>query len=396
MNRFVISHSVLMVFSLMFTVPGYAYDLSDNVQIHGFFTQNALYSSDNQIYGNSKHRISYKLTEAGLNLRYQPLEWLSVSSQGLYRQAGELDSGSVNLDYGLVDLALLQNSLGGFGIRLGRIKNPLGLYNETRDVAFTTPTIILPQGIYYDRSRSLFLSSDGGQFYCNYRMGTGNLSAKLNFGKIRNDNDEIRDAVLPLGAKGDMDTDTDFTGQIIYEINSGEYLAAISYADVKLSYDPGSGDYYANGTARFYPMIFSAQYNGERVSLTGEYLYQRNKFVNFGPLSPDASDPSESWYIQIAYRFNRHWQILGRYCEHYLNKYDRNGHNFTLAGLPEHMGFTKDLTLSLRWDINPWMMVRGEYHRINGTSGITMADNPDRATTGQHYDLCALQLAFKF
>ena len=396
MNKIAINRAILVFFFLMFTAAGNAYEVSDRFQIHGFFTQNAFQTSANQVYGKSEHKISSKLTEAGLNLAYQPLERLSFSCQGLFRQAGALDRGSLNLDYGLADIALHQDRWGRFGIRLGRIKNPLGIYNETRDVAFTTPTIILPQGIYYDRSRSLFLSSDGGQFYLNYQMGPGNLSAKLNYGKTRNDNDEIRDAVLTLGARGDMDTEVSFSGQLNYEINSGKYIAAISYADVKLSYDPGPMDNYSNGTAHFYPMIFSIQYNGDRVSLAGEYLYQRNEFLDFGPFSPDSSDPSESWYIQAAYRFNDHWQVLGRYGEHYLNRNDRKGNAFTQAGLPEHMGFTKDYTFTLRWDINSWMMVRGEYHRINGTSWLTSADNPDKSITRQHYNLYALQLAFKF
>ena len=396
MNKITMNTSVLIFIFFMFAAAGNAYDISDQIQIHGFLTQNAIHTSANQVYGDSEDKISYKLTEAGLNLGYQPFERLSFSTQTLFRQSGELDKGSLTLDYGLADLMLHQNTWGGFGVRLGRIKNPLGLYNETRDVAFTTPTIILPQGIYYDRSRSLFLSSDGGQFYFNYHMGTGSLSGKLNYGKIRNDNDEIRNAVLPLGAKGEMETEADFAGQIIYEIDSGKYIAAMSYADVKLSYDPGPMDFYTNGTVRFCPTIFSAQYNGERISLTGEYLFQHNEFKNLGPFNPDASSPSESWYLQAAYRFNYNWQILGRYSEHYINKDNKNGESFTLLGLPKHMGFTKDLTFTLRWDINTWMMIRGEYHHINGTSWLTSVDNPDRSLTEQHHNLYALQLAFKF
>ncbi len=396
MNKNAIPRTALIFILLVFTPGVNAYDLSDKVQVHGFLTQNAIHTTANQAYGKSEHRVSYRLTEAGLNLGYQPLERLNFSAQGLFRQAGELDSGSLTLDYGLADLSLYQHPRGSLGVRLGRIKNPLGLYNETRDVAFTTPTIILPHGIYFDRSRSLFLSSDGGQFYFNQNLGMGWLSGKLNYGKIRNDNDEIRDAVIPLGATGEMCTAADFAGQLSYGINSGEYVAAISYADVTLSYDPGPMDNYTNGTVHFYPMVFSAQYNGEQISLTGEYLYQKNEFLDLGPYSPDGKSASESWYFQAAYRFNYNWQILGRYGEHYLDRNSRNGDSFKLMGLPPHMGFTRDLTLALRWDIKPWMMIRGEYHIINGTSWLTTADNPDRSLTGQHHDLYALQLAFKF
>ena len=396
MNKYSFTRLALILVILISAPWANAYNLSDKAQIHGFFTQNAIHTTANQAYGNSEDSVSYKLTEAGLNLGYQPMERISFAAQGLFRQAGELDSGSLSLDYGLINLALFQNPLGSLGVRLGRVKNPLGLYNETRDVAFTTPTIILPPGIYFDRSRSLFLSSDGGQFYMDFQLGTGRLSGKLNYGEIRNDNDEMRDAVLPLNATGDLSTQADFAGQLTYDINSGKYVAAISYADVTLDYDQGSMDRYTNGTIHFYPMVLSAQYNGDRISLTGEYLYQKNEFSNLGPLSPDGKSVSESWYVQTAYRFNYNWQLLGRYGEHYLDQDDRSGSFFKQIGLPTHMGFTKDVTLSLRWDIKPWMMMRGEYHWINGTSWLTTADNPDRSITEKHHDLFALQVAFKF
>jgi hypothetical protein len=46
-------------------------------------------------------------------------------------------------------------------MRVGRIKTAYGLYNTTRDVPFTRPSIVLPQSIYFERTRNLTVSADG-------------------------------------------------------------------------------------------------------------------------------------------------------------------------------------------------------------------------------------------
>ena len=56
------------------------------------------------------------------------------------------------------------------------MKTPLGLYNDTRDVAFTRPSILLPQSIYFDRTRKLALAADGVHLYGEYRSDLGDIS----------------------------------------------------------------------------------------------------------------------------------------------------------------------------------------------------------------------------
>lgn len=374
-----------------------ALNLSDNIQLHGFLTQGAFYTSDNNYNGQSDDSISFDQTEIGLNLHWQASDKIDFAGQALFRRAGEVDNGSIRLDYGLVNFNLFNNQNSHFGLRLGRIKNPLGLYNETRDMAFTTPSILLPQSIYIDRSRSLLLSSDGAQFYADKQVGMGWLSVKLNYGLMQNDNDEILKQIFGPMAQGKLEAgNAEFAGQIRYNIDSDKYVFAISYADVTLNYQPQAYDLIADGSARFSPFIFSTQYNGEKISLTAEYYYSKNKFKDFGSFVPDYSPISTNWYIQGAYRLAYNWQASLRYDVNYLNKDDKTGANYQQVGLPNHMGFTKDWMLALRWDINPSMMLRAEYHYLNGTSWITSADNPDRSVTQQYWDMVAVQFSYRF
>ncbi len=396
----------LFLISLFLSHSVMAYELAENLQVHGFFTQNAVSTSDNNMFGNSDNSVSTDFTEAGLNFFYTPLEKISFSFQALYRNAGKVDNDTVDIDYAFADLKLKNYESGRYGLRLGRVKNPIGLYNETRDVAFTTPSIILPQGIYFDRSRSLLLSSDGGQFYWEQFLDNSSLSFKMNYGKPRNDNDELLNAiipyptpVIPVAPQGELETSGSkpaLLTQISYESNGGEFIYALSYADVELQYNPKANDLFKDGTTKFNMYVLSTQYNGEKFSLTGEYKYQQNDFKDFGIYYPDVDQVSESWYVQAAYRIKHNWQVYSRYDETYSDKDDKNGSRAKLSGNPNYQAFAKSAMLGIRWDINSSMMLRAEYHNINGTSWLTTADNPDLSKTRQYWDLFALQLSLRF
>ncbi len=67
-----------------------------------------------------------------------------------------------------------------------------------------------------------------------------------------------------------------------------------------------------------------------------------------------------------------------------------------LPGRPDHSRFAKDLTVGLRWNITPSIMLRAEYHRVNGTGWLSTLDNPNPAFTDQHWNLFAAQASYRF
>lgn len=87
------------------------------------------------------------------------------------RSAGKNDHDGVRVDYLHADLGIGHWFGGDADVMLGRIKIPLGLYNETRDVAGTRPSIILPQSVYYENSRTFLINSDGAAV--NWRAQVG-------------------------------------------------------------------------------------------------------------------------------------------------------------------------------------------------------------------------------
>jgi len=371
-----------------------AIEIPDEVQFHGFLAQGFFHTSDNNLYGHSDDSVSAGLTEVGLNASYQPFAKLRFSTQGLYRRAGDLDHGSMRLDFGVADWTMLNSDTGRLGIRMGRVKQPYGLYNETRDVSFTRPSILLPEGIYFDQARSLFLSADGGSFYADQRVPYGDLHFKFNYGMTLGDNKDLGSALLTTAAQGQLKARPSLSTQLSYEINEGEYIFAVSYADLLLDYRPISGDIFSAGKIHLQPLLFSAQYNGEKWTLAAEYEYQWLDLTAFGDFLPKTTILSHSWYVQASYQLLSKLQATVRYddLEMHYGQVEQSIYMIPSRPLP----YARDWMMGLRYDITTSWMIRAEYHHVNGIAWLPIPGNTDQSTIATNWDIYGLQLSFRF
>ncbi len=369
----------------------------DDVQFHGFLSQGLISSSGNNVYGHSKNSVS-ALTEVGLNASYQYSSQISFAIQGLYRRAGSTTgkNGIGVLDYAFMDYRFFNDNQWQVGIRGGRIKNPWGLYNETRDVSFTRPTMFMPLP-YYERSRGLVLAMNGGQVYVNQFTSWGDLYFKFNLGVTESDQELLIAVTSNPAISGKLNTSgVNFLTQLRYEILEGQYVFAVSYAQMDFEYK-GLSPIYNNLQVPIRPLMLSMQYNGERFSLAAEYNLQWNHF--YGALVPEIKNVSEGWYIQGGYKILDNLEATIRYDQTARDKDDPLGKKISaLSGglMPAYYLFTHDTTISLRWDVTPEWMLRAEYHRVHGASNISMIDNPDIGDIAEHWNIYALQVAFRF
>ncbi len=375
-----------------------AFDLLDgSVQVHGFASLTLVNTSDNNFFGQSDDRISKDYSEIGLNASWRLLPDLQVSAQVLSHRAGGTDDGGPRLDYGLLDWTALSSENGRGGIRLGRVKAAYGLYNKTRDVPFTRPSIVLPQSIYFERTRNLTVSADGADVYVERFGESGNLSASFIYGQPQADTEAAEVALVGLNRPGHVDSKpaTDF--QILYDGFGGQYRLALTVARLNLRYKPGIGDVLQDGKFKLTPVILSAQYNAENWSLTSEYAFRRTSVSDFGPFFYNSKADGRSYYLQATYRFVPQWEALLRYDAYYADIDDRNGKNFSAAtGLPGFSRFAKDWTVGLRFDVTPQVMLRLEAHRVNGTGFLAAQDNPEARALRQYWDNVMLQASFRF
>lgn len=375
--------------------------LPHNLQIHGFASQTWLMSSDNNVFGKSSSDSgSFDFRELGLNASMRPFTRLQFSAQMLSRTAGEGSPGNVRLDYGFIDYTYFSGETSQLGIRLGRMKNPLGLYNDTRDVAFTRPSILLPQSIYFDRTRKLALAADGVQLYGEHRSDLGNISFQAGAVRPLVQGEETEAAIFGGQVPGRLTPDMLYIGRVMYELDEGRLRFAVSGAQLNIGYDPATVDRLHEGSVRFTPLIFSAQYNAERWSITAEYASRRLEYKDFG-ISPLALDfYGESYYFQGAYRLTPAWEAFVRYDVLHTDRDDRDGSKWAASassrGRPAHTRFAKDITVGLRWNITPQFMLRAEYHNVNGTGWLSTLDNTSPSGLVQHWHLFSVLGSYRF
>jgi len=382
--------SVCFLFLESIGAPLYGFTWPETLQIHGFTSQGFILTSDNRFYGDSEEG-SFDFTELGLNASIRPVSDLQLSVQVLSRRAGEGGNGDLQLDYGFLDYNLISSTSKDFGFRLGRVKNPLGFYNDTRDVAFTRPSIFLPQSIYFDRTRNLALSSDGIHFYSDHRTQYGNFFYELGMGYPDVDDSQTRLEII--GPRpGNLNERLSYVSRLLFEPNAGKIRLAVSGAIVNVRFEPVS-PIQDTGTIRFTPLIFSAQYNSEFWSLTSEYALRYSKYRKVGTI-PDFNRTGESYYLQGAYRFHKKFEALLRYDVLYQDRDDRKGKNASTG--PDHSLFAKDWTAGLRWDITKSWMSRIEYHYIDGTAWLPLSDNPLGSKTDRYWQLFTVLVSYRF
>lgn len=371
----------------------------EGLQIHGFASQAAVRTSNNRFFGNSPE-TSLDFTEIGVNASLPLNPQVLLAGQWLARRAGEMYNGTPALDYALADVTLASSTEQRWGVRLGRIKNPLGIYNETRDVPFTHPGIFLPQVIYYDKVRNLMLSTDGLMFYGESYLGKrGTLSLTVGGGQSVID-ENVEWAYLGNDFGGDLDPDG-YAGlfRLWYSTPDERLQLGLSGAALSLKFDPDQHSLLSTGTTELFFWIASFQYDAEDWTLTAEYAGEPIEWRDYGPFSPDREVTAESYYLQGTYRLRPNLGLLLRYEEGYANRNDRDGVQFSAltGGLtPPFANFSKIWTAGLRWDIDRHWMVRAEYQRHHGTFVLSSRENPDPGQWREDWNLFAVQAVFRF
>jgi hypothetical protein len=392
--------STLALLAAVVSTPAAALNFRDGtVQIHGFASQALVRTSANRWFGDSPD-TSFDFTEIGINASYQSTPNLLFSGQVLVRRAGDMYDGTPTLDYGLVDFTLASDTEKRLGVRLGRIKNPFGLYNETRDVPFTRPGIFLPQVIYYDKVRNSLLSYDGIMLYGERYSDVGNLSLNLGAGQsIVDDNFEW--AYFGADYDGELRADGVNWGIGSLWFNSPSDALKLGFSAIltDMEYDAGPYSPLESGSINVFDWVASFQYNAADWTISSEYSQAPTRWADFGPYFPFEKQVLEGYYLQGAYRILPNLEIMARYEEGYGDRNDRSGRTLSdLTGgfTPAFDFHTKVWTLGLRWDINPYIMFRLEAQRQDGTYALSIRENPDPTALVREWDVFAASISVRF
>jgi hypothetical protein len=352
---------------------------------HGFASLGYIDTTGNNFYGDTRHGGEVDYYEAGVNGFAQLLPNLSISGQILSRKAGATDDGKLRIDYAFLDYRVANQETSSFGARAGRVRNPLGFYNETRDVIFTRPSILLPQSAYFEGTgvRELLFASDGIQLYADRDRESSHTAFKLNIAtdeKVSRQTQENLPSGIPGFNIATLKVKHPIFAQLLHEMDGGRERLAVSYGNADLA-----GSIEGFGTSepidsRIQLYILSGQYNAENWTLTSEYTLTASNTQAFGSTSHERSD---GLYLQYQYRFTPEWTGLLRQDVFYPDRNDRSS------------AASRDSTVGISWAPRPAWLVSTEYHQISGTGGIPFADNAGMQLT-PHTHLLAVMLGYRF
>ena len=384
-------------FAMTLSYPAAGVTLSEGLQLHGFASQAVVYTTDNNFFGETDDAGSLDFSELGLNASYAPVPNLLVVGQVISRHAGATDDGEAALDYGFIDSRFAASDKGYWGGRFGRIKVPLGLFNDIRGVPLARPGILLPQSIYFERTRNLAASADGVVLYGEQAWPWA--TALLEFGIAEPIIDAINTEPALLGADrpGNLQDRISFQGRLMLKSYDERIRLAVSSVQANIDYQPGTADPLVAGKIRFTPWIFSLQYDAARWGFTGEYARRRFSYSDFGPALPNREVVGKSRYVQFDYRPAPPWQFFTRYDVLNTDEDDEDGENYAAgSGLPAHTRYAKDFTLGVRWDPYPYLFLRAEWHKVNGTAWLPIIENPDLFARTKDWQLVTMLVSFHF
>ena len=367
-------------------------------QVHGYAAQGYVLSDDHDFFGDSTDG-SFDYYEAGINASVQLRPDLSIAVQGAVRDAGISDDGSGRLDYALVDYRLLSEGTTQAGVRAGKVKNALGFYNETRDVVFTRPSILLPS-VYSDNQnqRSLIFTSPGAQAYGSTVSGrhewsfTGTLNAEHDVRK----NDER--LLVTLSVPFDLRIGDSWNAQVMDSIDGGKWQFAYSHfsGQFRLTTAP---EISLRGKFDVDLDVFSARYNAERFSVTAEYVLvgNDNRLTLGGAPLLRQLVKADSGYLQGEYRITRHWNVMARVDGFFHDRHDRDGREFAAAnpGQDRRSQFSQDFTVGINWRPDEHWGVWAEHHWIYGTATLQALENPP-PVRDHSWSMLMLMAGYKF
>ena len=351
-------------------------------QFHGFIMQSYVKSNTNNFFGNSSDSGSFGFTEIGVTGSLKIASKLQLAVQFLSRRAGELDDGSVKLDFALADYRLIDRSSYGLGLRAGRVKNPIGFYNETRDVSFTRSSVVLPQSIYFERTRDVMISSDSVHVYGHRQFNLGILKSQMGIGLPRVEGENAEYALLGRLRPGEFSANPSFVGRVQFLSNDSRLTTAISHVNLSMDYDSIAQEgIRGDSSVRFKLNILSLSYNLSQWSFTGEYAQRRISANNLDAYIPPVANNQvgESYYFQTVYRLNHKWNLIGRYDVLFSDRSDRDGsiyaQKLSQFNVNSFSRFAKDMMAGIQYTLNRHWMGRVEYHDVDGTAWLPLQDN---------------------
>jgi len=380
-------------------------DPKGTVQLHGFASQGYVWTSEYRFFGNSEAGGSFNYRELGLNASWQPNSRVFLAGQILARDAGDTSEADPRMDYLNLSVDLVEGLAGKLGIRAGRVKTPYGLYNDTRDVIFTRPSILMPHGVYQEGAgfRNLLFSADGVMGYGQWNHGDNNLEAQfLWVDDFTADDQDAQGFTNTPGLPGTLDFKNVWGFRLIESLFVDRLRLGFTWLQFDSAITPNAGippTILPAITTESQLFVASAEFNFNRNSLVAEYN-RLTSIEHIPVIAQRTKGAGDAAYLQYTRRWNPQWQSYARIDLDFSDMHDRDGRDFQQrTTTPRYQRFTRDYTIGGRWDIRRDLGLWAEYHYIDGVTEVPTLDNPNRqgaARDERYWHLIAVMLGYRF
>jgi hypothetical protein len=364
-----------------------------NIQIHGYATQGFLYSTNNDVMTTSSTSGSAGWTEAVMNLGAQPTPKLRVGMQAHYFLLGSF-SNAITIDWAQGDYKFNDH----FGVRVGKVKTPWGLFNMIQDLDPAYLWVLLPQSVYNITDRDSVLTHFGAVAYGKFNVGP-------KFGKVEyygwgGEGDytagsglfltqSISGDTVPNGIQG-----PEYGGALHWRTPlQGLMVGASDIVTAKWSGQVNDNNDSVLGTetlAEDNTPSYFAQYEKDKVMVAYEYTRDWSETSVDLPGEPAVSqslsgraDPRE-WYAMASYKFTPEF-TAGAY---FSSDIDRQAP----LGPPRD---SLDWAVSGRYDFSQFVYLKAEQHFVAGTQDY-FESVVDMTTLKPHTQITALKMGVSF
>jgi hypothetical protein len=358
--------------------------LDRTVQIHGFVSQGFVYTNDNNWLTMNTSQGSAAFTEMALNASTQVTDRFRVGAQVYDRNLGQLGQYHPSLDWAVADYCFKT----WLGVRGGKVKTVLGLYNDTQDEDFLRLFALLPQSVYPTDLRDAAIAHVGGDIY-------GNVSLLRNLGDLfytayaGHRNDSLYSGYPYLAAQfgiyyshigglqygGDLRWRTPLSGLMIGASRMNEKITGEGTFRNPIQPDAGLIPY-SEGAKPDWANQFYGEYTRGKLRIDSEYRrYVRDQLIQ--TLALENLTDVRGWYVSGAYRISKRL-ATGFYYSRYTITSVFGGAlaavspNQTDTSLPSNHIYDK--VIVARVDLTKFWNVKVEGHFMDGYGSSTYPD----------------------
>jgi hypothetical protein len=364
-------------------------------QVHSFASQGFMYTSDNNYMTMNTSNGSFAFTDFGANVSTQITDKFRVGAQLYDRNVGKLGGWHPDLDWAVADYKFKD----WFGIRAGKVKTTLGLFNDTQDLEFLHTWALLPQSMYPLDQRGSTISHIGGDIYgaiplkklgeLNYTVYGGDRPNDMNGGYVY---------ALETSAKQGTDANgisivVPSSSRTINSYNGPAYgadlrwntpLTGLLLGSSYLDQDPTTKGFFVATripfliqTEKDLTNAFYAEYMLRGFRFDAEYrreIMDTRTTSSNGVLAAPTDKDMRSAYVAASYRLTKLLEIGSYYSRFYYNwaylHSDPLNHVF-------------DQAITARLDLRKYLDLKIEGHFMNGimpsatvSRGFYIAPNP--------------------